>query len=90
MIRSCFGLALEDYLFLYADLWELKYASSDCQLNSYQGGDLHKRERGRGGWRERGERQREVETCVLSCWHSRNHSGCWRDEQGLCHSVLFD
>lgn len=44
VIRSCF-FALEDYLFLYADLWELKYSSSGCQLNSYQGGGLQKRGR---------------------------------------------
>lgn len=28
--------ALEDYLFLCADLWELKYACRVCQLNGYQ------------------------------------------------------
>lgn len=39
MIQSClFGL--EDYLFLFADLWELEYSSSGCQLSRQQGGGL--------------------------------------------------
>lgn len=71
VIQSCF-FALEDYLFLYADLWELKYSSSGCQAEQLPGRRLAEKR----------------ETCVLSCWH--NHSGCWRDEPGLCHTVLFD
>lgn len=46
MIRSSF-FALEDYLFPYADLWELKYSFSGCQLNSYQGGGFSRRREGR-------------------------------------------
>lgn len=31
-------LCFEEYFFVFADLWEVKYSSSDCQLKSYQGG----------------------------------------------------
>lgn len=37
-------LCFEDYFFVFADLWEVKYSSSDCQLKSYEGGGCAREE----------------------------------------------